>query len=626
MGAGVGGWRLRGRRLRDLRRLWLQVRWELITFTSLIVLVVGWWGFDEYFSRRGTPRPALDSLYRSLCLFVFEGGDVSGDVPAQLQAARFLAPLVVLAAAIGAAMTVLHRELQSFMARWVVRGHVVVVGLGGRGLQLARQLVDAGHRCAIVDIRDAAAHHSSSARLHGISVVTAGEPDADLVEQSEVIGVLKRAGLRRAKAVVVMTGAPAIDARFACVLPDLQEQGEAPLNAFVEIDDVDSLRSATGQALDLAGDRLEWFSLAERAAKSLLDQLDQLLAVREGPTHRHLVVVGATAVGRSVIVQAARNWSRDVQRRSSGPVDDADRLVLTLVEPARGSDNGDEPLMSDELHLLRRRDPRVPTGRSATHELHALTCDLGAGALTDALVTPPSAVIVTADDDQELLRRSIDVTADLGDGVPIWLCAARSGGIVDLVTGSHIHAGRRRVEVFHLLDTVLRDDSILRGADEELARAVHQAHRRYRGSAATLLDDLDTIAPWDELPVEVRSLNHAIVAAWRRVLAGHGYRFATYTTLGAEATALPESLTEELAVAAHEAWSAEKKRLGYRRGRRRSSDARAGSLTHPDIDVPFEDLPPDSKDWNRRQAAAVPEHLAAAGLELHPRPGPRSDG
>jgi hypothetical protein len=610
--------------LQDLRRVWLRSRWEIISIAGVVALALGWWGFDEYLAGQNKPHPLPDSLYRALCLFVFEGGDIAGDLPIPLQVARFLAPLVVFAAAVGAAMSVLHREVQRFVAHRVMKDHVVVVGLGGRGLQLARQLVETGGRCAIVDVVGVEAN-STSARLLGIPVVTSGEADPDLVDTPQMEELLRRAGIHRAASVVVMTGSPPIDARVANVLYNLQDEGDAPANAFIEIDDVDGLRSASGLALAATGGGLQWFSLADRAAKSLLDKLDELLAVKDGQAHRHLVVVGATSLGRSVIVQAARNWSRDLSRRQRAGRQ-ADRLVLTLVEPSSGDQEDLDRARDDELQLLQRRDPRVPSPRSTSGELHVEICDIAATRLDEVLVTEPSAVIVTADHDRELLRRSTEVTRSVDRSVPVWLCTERSGGIVDVVTQRYRGVRGRYVDVFHVLDTVLREDGIRRGTDEELARAVHQAHRRYRIAVATQLTDVRTgVEPWDELSPDLRSLNYAAVAAWRQVLSARKYKLVPYTTPGAESIPLPADLVKELAVAAHEAWSAEKKNQGYRRGRARNDDPKRGDRTHPEVGLEFSELSTVGQEWNLSQARAVPEHLAAAGLQLYPLPGEQTD-
>jgi hypothetical protein len=614
-------WALRRRRVKALgylRRVWLQSRWEIVAISGALVLLLGWSGFNDYFRLRDEPRPAYDSLYHSLCLFVFEGGDVTGDVPMRLQLARFLAPLVVFAAAVGAAMAVLHGELQRFMAHWVVRGHVIVVGLGGRGLELGRQLVDSGHQCAIVDVIDTAPE-STRARLLGIPVVvSSGEADVELVEADLLTDVLHRAGVHRSSAVVVMTGSPALDARFAHVLHNLQDRTKATFQAFVEMDDVDGLRNVLGYQVAVGDGALEWFSLTDRAARSLLDRLEGLLAPGDG-VDRHLVVVGATPLGRSLIVQMARNWSRETSRSNGARA--AGRLVLSLVEPTTGTDEDLQRAEEEELRQLRRRDPRVPSSSSAD-ELRVKMCDLVRTPFDEVLSQPaPSVVIVTADDDHELLRRATEVTASLPRSMPVWLCSERSGGIVDVVTGPHGDVGgRRKVDVFHVLDTVLREDEIRRGIDEEFARAVHRAYCQRRSGEVLSREDQETVRPWDRLGTEIRRLNYATVAAWRRVLEAHGYHLTPYSTLGAEHVLLPVVVIEELAVATHESWSEERQRQGFRHGAHKNADRTKGRLTHPEIGVPFADLPPSSQEWSRDQARSVPDHLAAAGLQLYPLP------
>jgi voltage-gated potassium channel Kch len=621
-------------RLLDLRGRWLRLRWGSVAAMALVALALGWAGFDAYLDRTGAAHSQLDSLYRALGLFTLEGGDVGESVPGTLQVARFLAPLSVFAAAVGATMAVLRGEVQRVKAHWFVRGHIVVVGLNARGLRLARQLVATGKRCVIVDVVEVGSR-SAGARLLGIPVVTAPELDNDLVDPAQLLDLLARSGLRRADAAVVMTESPALNARFAYVLHTLLDEEQAPRRVFVEMDDVDNLRSATGHSSRATRGNLEWFSLADRAARSLLEKIDLLLAVRTRPARHHLVVVGRTPVARSLIVQAARNWSRDLGRLAEDPAipspvgHDHDRLVLTLVAPST-STGRDEVSLDHEPHLLHQRDPRVPQGRSELAELIVTRWDVARGGLGQVLATPPSVVIVTADSDDELLRLSLEVTSTLPRAVPVWLCAAQSGGLIDIVSGRDAQSVVRPVNLFHAVDTVLREDGILRGVDEELARAVHQAHRRYRNAATTSPLDLESTIPWDELSPALRALNQQAVSAWRRVLVEDGgFRFVPYGQLGAEAVVLHDDLVERTAIVIHRAWNAEKKHQGYRQGVRKNSDPELGPLTHPDIDVPFAGLPPESRRWNLLQARLIPEHLAAAGLQLDPlppSPAPATDG
>jgi len=301
-------------------------------------------------------------------------------------------------------------------------------------------------------------------------------------------------------------------------------------------------------------------------------------------------------------------------------VPDDDRLTLTLVDPSPDADGdgdgGGGGDLAREAYLLHRRDPRVPLQPAPRGELRVIPWDVATTAFADLLEAAPTAVIVTADRDDRLLQLSMDVTATLPAGAALWLCAEQSGGLVDIASGRNPRSSGRPVQVFHAFDTVLEEDGILRGVDEELARAVHQAHRLYRTNGPIHDDDVASTVPWDRLPPELRSLNELAVATWRQVLVDEGYRIVPYTELRAETAALPPQLVETLAVAIHQAWSQGKKAQGYKRGVRRNDDPTKGPLTHPEIDVPFDDQPYESQEWSRSQARAVPGHLAAAGLQL----------
>ena len=100
--------------LRDLRGRWLRWRWGSVATVAAIALVLGWVGFDEHLDRTGEPHNVLDSLYRALGLFTFEGGDIDGRVPWEIQVARFMAPLTVFAAAVVAALN--HRRAAELAA------------------------------------------------------------------------------------------------------------------------------------------------------------------------------------------------------------------------------------------------------------------------------------------------------------------------------------------------------------------------------------------------------------------------------------------------------------------------------------------------------------------------------
>jgi TrkA-N domain len=699
----------------DVRRAWVRWRWGMLSGGAVLAVVLGMWGFDLYFTQQGTPQSTVNTLYHSLGLFAFEGGRILGPIPWPLEIARFLAPLVVLAAALGTVFAVFHHELQRAWARWFLANHVIVVGAGPVGLRLACQLITVHRtRCAVVELRDDHPNQAA-ARRAGIPMITGDggdSSDIDLVERTTLRRALERAGINRADSVIVTTGSTELNVLFADVLIQLREEGcVAP--AYVELDALDAATGLIARTALTPFRGVECFSLAERGAKSLLDRLDARLGLplpsRAGGTasgsaaighvsepalragsgsvspsatggggadgddvepdpRRHLVIVGQTSLGRNVAVQAARNWARDIHRLGeSGPRQQAGPTrgsptgphaapLVTLVVPLASNEDDvvpagprptpdpraaiaesaagavskssavlvGDPAFADEARLLRLGDPRL--GDPGVCDLHIVCWDPDHDPLDDVLSCPPTTVVVTAMTGLELVRLGTTARAAVDAATPVWLCTDQADGLVNLVVSRMRTEDGPALDVFAVLDNVLAQDTIRRGVDDELARAVHQAHVRYGQDAPGTVEpsgqagSTETQVPWDQLAPAYRRLNYRVVRAWRKHLEDAGYRLVPYRTVGAERTRLPDDVVERIARQLHAVWNDEKKRQGYVQGPSRNDDRSLGALTHPDIDRPFDDLPDAGRQWNLTQAAATPEHLAAAGLQLDPLP------
>lgn len=573
-------------------------RWriQILVVLALVGLGLGWIGFDQHLRDRGEEPSALTTLYHSLALFGFEAGPAEDPIPWTLNVARFLSPLVVLAAAISAFFAVFDRELQRIRARFTLRDHVVVVGLGTRGFELSRNMADQGQDCAIVELTHE--HHPNlpNARRAGIPVITTGGENPDLLSEHQIRDALLQARIDRARAVIVSSESMRLNARVAHAVASLQDEDRAG-RAVVEITDVFALRALQVQAPGGGEPRIEYYNLAERGGKALLDELDQLLTVRSpDDVDQHLVVVGCTALGRSIAVQAARNWSRDLARLGVGALT-GPRPHITLVDPSAAADDTD-----DEVAVLQSWEPRIGTTvdqRSCSLEL--LHDRLPFVALADHLRhRSATAVVIAADDERSLLSDGLAIGRAL-DGVPMWMCTDSTGGLIDLVYRDH--AGRVTApQVFHTHDKVLRHDEILRGVNEDIAIALHLNYRRYRNSTSA-----GSLA-WAELAEPYRDLNRVVVPAWRAVLRSHGWDIAPYRDLGAEARAIEDPLLDELAQAYHSAW------LTERQDRTRWPEPRGN-------EVPWAELSPEDREFNRRQAGDLPQILAAAGLQLQAASG-----
>jgi TrkA-N domain/RyR domain len=148
-------------------------------------------------------------------------------------------------------------------------------------------------------------------------------------------------------------------------------------------------------------------------------------------------------------------------------------------------------------------------------------------------------------------------------------------------------------------------------SSDVVARAIHERYRQNQKGVKA--PDDPAMQPWEVLPESLRRSNRQqadhIEAILKRV--GCGVRPAA-----GRVPALFIFTNEEveiMAAVAHEHWAAERRRAGWVAGQERDV---ARKIT-PYLAVSYADLPEDVKEWDRQAVRAIPEVLAAAGLEVH---------
>ncbi len=146
------GWRkqLRAFWRRRFKKALVGLKWPMVMAIWILSIILGYIGFHRFFEAEGTHLTRFDLLYRSLQLIALEAGAVKGHVPWQLNVARFLMPALAAYAAIQALLAIFSKQWQMFMIRFY-RNHVVVCGLGERGLRLARDFSLHGYRVVLIE-------------------------------------------------------------------------------------------------------------------------------------------------------------------------------------------------------------------------------------------------------------------------------------------------------------------------------------------------------------------------------------------------------------------------------------------------------------------------------------------
>jgi hypothetical protein len=285
------------RRARKWREWWRTYRWWVVAGLALTSFVLGAVGYHRWFAMRGDRSSVPHDLYFSLQLFTINSA-ATGSLPWTLQVARFLSPAVAFTTAIGAVAAVLREQTERARARRS-SGHVVICGLGDKGLRIATAFRREGRRVVVVEL-DPANGLLPECRDAGIPTI---------VGDARSEGALAVTRVDRASHVVVTCGSDDMNADVLLrVAAYARERAREGPTCIVHISDpsLASLLTEARVASKNDGVRLTVFNVYSEGARLWLNEHPL-----PGPTTSgeppHLLVVGAGRLARNLVVEAVRS-------------------------------------------------------------------------------------------------------------------------------------------------------------------------------------------------------------------------------------------------------------------------------------------------------------------------------
>lgn len=563
----------------------------MIAGLFLAALALGWIGFDLNGRALGQPGSFLDSLYRSLQLFIIHSGAVPQPVPWQLEVARFLAPAVAAGATLSAIADLLGEQLSGLRVRFY-SNHVVVCGLGRLGSLLTRNLREAGYDVVGIE-SDPQSGAITKCREEGVVVLVGDGTDP---------AMLRRAGADRARYLFAVAGDDGRNSDIAIVAARLVEgRGGSPLTCFVHIldDKLSDVLRQVGLARSGVGLRIEYFNVAELGAPALLADhpaFDDQGTTPLGPPH--IVVVGLGEMGTRLIVHAARRWRAIPGTRGK-------KLKVTAVD--RQADA--------RVAVLNERLPRL----AGVCELRACRMDLDSAEFERAGFllghrgkSDITAVYVCVGEDAVGLSAALHLHHRLGDrNVPIVVRTTQEGGVAALLDGEGRGEGYGNLRVFGLLNLVCRPNVLLAGQNEILARALHANYVLNRRRDGRTVETIPSMVDWEKLPESLKESNRAQAADICRKLEAIGCDIVPMTDWDAEPPVFTADEIELLARIEHELWRDERKAAGWRYAGLRNDERKESPYL-----VDYEDLPEDIKEIDRASVRGIPEFLAEIGFAV----------
>ncbi len=591
-------WRYRYRTFKRNRLypLWQYIRWPFIGVILLFGLSLGYIGFYIYSRNIGEEVTVLDLIYRSIQLIGIHSGDVEGKLPWQLEVARFLVPLVAGYMLFQALIAIFQDQWQQLKVRFL-RNHVVICGLGERGLKFAEEFLEDGYQVVVVE-EDESNAYINLIREQGASVNIGDASDEY---------TLRRAGVHKARYLVAVTSDDGTNAEIALCARNLSLLSRrCPLTVYIHIVDLELCHLLSGwcfAATETDLFRLEFFNVLARGAQILLKEYspfeEQNRLKKKAP---RILIVGLGMMGRSLVVQAARTWW-------AGYADKGKQLRVAVIDKAA----------ERKLELLQLRYPKLE--EACCFEVWQMNdnepeFEKGNFLFDEKGSCDLDYIYLCFDDDVHVLVKALILHRKTKkDKVPIVVRMRRAEGLANLIKDNHETLDFDQIHPFSLLNKTCTLESLLGGSQESLARSIHEDYIEQQQREGATVKTNPSMANWDDLPEELKESNRSQAAHIEDKLKKISCGIQPLTDWDQATFEFSVEEVDLLAKMEHMRWYNERKRQGWKY---KPGPKNVNKKTSPYM-LPWEDLPEEVKEYNRNTVRKLPFYMARAGYQIYRR-------
>ncbi len=586
---------------KQLRAFWrsrfkkalLELKWPLVVAIWILSVILGYIGFYRFFEAEGTHLTKFDLLYRAVQLIALEAGAVRGPVPWQLNVARFLMPALAAYAAIQALLAIFSKQWQMLMIRFY-RNHVVVCGLGERGMRLAKDFSQHGYRVVVIEgVKDN--NLIELCRKQGIVVLFGDATDRVL---------LRRAGIQRAKYLVAVCADDGTNAEIALKARDIVRARKGhDLTVFVHMVDLELCNLLRGWELSAEAQsfRLEFFSVHERGARHML----ATYAFFETQVLNHeprMLFIGLGKLGRSLLVKAARDWyMKKLPENNRLRISVIDKSAESKVKLLHMQYPQLEKACEIETWQIKENDPDFENGAFLYDQDGHLKIDV---------------IFICFDDDVHALVSALTLYRKTWEHkVPIIARMSQESGLAAMVRNERYSLGFEHIHTFGLLDQTCNLESLLGGTHEVIARAIHEDYVNSQKQTGEKVCNNPSMVDWDDLPETLKESNRHQAAHIEVKMKAIGCGIQPLNDWEAASFKFEPEEIELLAELEHQRWMEERLQNGWKF---KSGPKDIAKKTSPHF-VPYGELSWELKESDRNMIRNLPSFLARAGFQIYRR-------
>lgn len=551
-------------------------RWPLIFALGIATVLLSWWGYYGPGGENPHLHP-IDWVASTVGLF-----KITFKLPTEpwaLNVARYTGAIFTLSALAKVWTRLCREQVRRFrLRRW--RRHVVVCGMGRKGLRLAQAFRQLGHRVAVMETAPKDDDLRGCQRA-GI-LVEPGDATKD--------DTLATARVEHARFVfaVCRDDATNLDIAMETLARFRKSKAAGPLDCYVHLFNL-PLRVLLQRHEVLrkrpAGFEIRLFNIFENTARALFAQHPLEREPVSARKRVHLVVIGLTRLGEAVITQAARVAHYPDLRP-------AQVTVVDEKAEARGEDFlARQPGIAESCEL-RLCNLRLTESRFSRLEF-----------LGEEAADEERTIVLCLDQDDENVSLALRLAERVKDGrVPILARVGERRGLGRLLAAADEELAGKGIRTFGTIEEVcgweaLRDEYL-----DHLAKGLHAQYQANHGGPG-----------WVDLTEDIRHSNRAAADHIDIKLNAIGCERVAGKDLPGDAPAFKftHEEIELLSRMEHLRWCADRWLSGWTLGKVKDHQRK----NHPNL-VSWEELLEADREKDREQVRLIPEVLDTSGFAI----------
>jgi voltage-gated potassium channel Kch len=587
----------KGERTRRFLRSLSDARPLLLFIFGLLSLTLGFIGLQKYYVITGEQKSIATAFYNALWLFVIEPGNLPKPIPWELEIARWLSPAVAMYALLLGFVS-LFRDQVRYLGLGLLRNHVIICGLGQKGLTIARNfkldLVDV----VIIEL-DGNNPNIAACKEFGATVLIGDARDEYLLE---------KAGVRRAHYLIGVCGEDGANSDVAVIARRLvQKRRSGKLNCTIHIKDPGLwvlLRSQEFSAEENPTFRLDIFNIYDQGAKQLFREFPLGKNPSGEISTPHLLIVGYGLFSEQLILNAARTWSPSYH--STGK-----KLLISMIDPQA------------LVHIERLKQEYSLVNKLCEWRCLPFDKDSAAFIKAEFLMNSRdeqeiSMIYVMIEDEQIGLSAALSLLERIKETpVRILVRMNEEKGLASLIRETSRNTSMfERLFLFGLMERTCKVDLIYNSSHEAISRAIHEDYVRQEKLKGNRSDSNPILVPWDCLPEEYKEMNRTQADSIGAKLRAIHCDIKPWSDFGGESFQFAEGEVELLTSLEHERWCTQKRKQGWQYGPVRDERLKL----HPSL-VQYGDprLTEEEKEKDRNAVKEIPHYLAMAGYQIYRR-------